>query len=56
MRETDNDELTIDLAELFAVLWERARKRVSSRLQLRLPGFFKSITDRREYHDHKHKL
>ena len=24
MRETDNDELTIDLAELFAVLWERA--------------------------------
>ena len=41
---------------LLALLWELARTRVSSRLQLRLPGFLKSITDRREYHDHKHKL
>lgn len=41
---------------LLALLWELARKRVSSRLQLRLPGFLKSIADRRGYHDHKHKL
>ena len=41
---------------LLAVLWELARTRVSSRLGPWLPGFLKSITDRREYHDHKHKL
>lgn len=41
---------------LLSVLWELARKRVLPRLGAWLPGFLKSITDRREYHDHKHKL
>ena len=41
---------------LLAVLWELARKHILSRLGPWLPGFLKSITDRREYHDHKHKL
>ena len=41
---------------LLALLWELARKHILSRLGPWLPGFLKSITDRREYHDHKHKL
>ena len=41
---------------LLALLWELARKRVLPRLGAWLPGFLKSITDRRGYHDHKHKL
>ena len=41
---------------LLALLWELARTRVSSQLGPWLPGFLKSITDRRGYHDHKHKL
>ena len=41
---------------LLSVLWELARKRVLPRLGAWLPGFLKSITDRRGYHDHKHKL
>ena len=41
---------------LLAVLWELARKHILSRLGPWLPGLFKSITDRRGYHDHKHKL
>lgn len=39
MRETDNDELTIDLAELFAVLWERAYVIVIAGLLLALAAF-----------------
>ena len=41
---------------LLALLWELARKHILSRLGPWLPGFLKSITDRRGYHDHKHKL
>ena len=41
---------------LLALLWELARKHILSRLGPWLPGLFKSITDRRGYHDHKHKL
>ena len=41
---------------LLALLWELARKRVLPRLGAWLPGFLKSVTDRRGYHDHKHKL
>ena len=39
MRETDNDELTIDLAELFAVLWERAYVIIIAGLLLALAAF-----------------
>ena len=39
MRETDNDELTINLAELFAVLWERAYVIVIAGLLLALAAF-----------------
>ena len=39
MRETDNDELTIDLAELFVVLWERAYVIIIAGLLLALAAF-----------------
>ena len=39
MRETDNDELTIDLAELFAVLWERVYVIIIAGLLLALAAF-----------------